>query len=191
MRMYYCDMWYVTRSTIWKSHICLPIFVAICHLYMVPNPRALFRFNFQHSFLKAANWGFISQVYYIDSLNLGHANFFRNKCLKLYFLLLVLLLMTCCFLVPSHLLKQSWLDPQHFNEIIFKIRTFKKINWNLPSAKCQPFYSGLEVLTHLLLDKMTAISQTIFSDAFLWMKSFVFWLKFHWGLFLGVQLTIT
>ena len=26
-------------------------------------------------------------------------------------------------------------------------------------------------------DKMTAISQTIFSDAFSWMKSFVFWLK--------------
>ena len=33
-------------------------------------------------------------------------------------------------------------------------------------------------------DKMAAISQTIFSDAFLWMKSFVLWLKFHWSLFL-------
>ena len=33
---------------------------------------------------------------------------------------------------------------------------------------------------------MAAISQTIFSDAFSWMKSFVFWSKFHW-----VQLTIT
>ena len=41
------------------------------------------------------------------------------------------------------------------------------------------------------LDKMTCISQTIFSDAFSWMKSFVFWLKFHWSLFLRVQLTIT
>ena len=39
--------------------------------------------------------------------------------------------------------------------------------------------------------KMTIISQTIFSDAFSWMKSFIFWLKFHWNLFLRVQLTIT
>ena len=29
------------------------------------------------------------------------------------------------------------------------------------------------------LDKMAAISQTIFSDAHLWMKSLVSWLKFH------------
>ena len=43
--------------------------------------------------------------------------------------------------------------------------------------------------THLHLDKMAAFSQTIFSDAFSWMKSFVFWLKFHWSLFLRVQLT--
>ena len=33
------------------------------------------------------------------------------------------------------------------------------------------------------------ILQTIFSDAYLWMKSFVFWLKFHRSLFLRVQLT--
>ena len=39
------------------------------------------------------------------------------------------------------------------------------------------------------LDKMAAILQTIFSVAFSWMKSFVFWLKFHWSLFLRVQLT--
>ena len=31
-------------------------------------------------------------------------------------------------------------------------------------------------------------SQTEFSDAFWWMKSFAFWLKFHWSLFLRVQL---
>ena len=37
------------------------------------------------------------------------------------------------------------------------------------------------------LDTMAAISQTIFSDAFSWMKSFVVWLKFHWSLFLRVQ----
>ena len=46
-------------------------------------------------------------------------------------------------------------------------------------------------LTNLPMDKMAAISQTIFSDAFSWMKSFVFWLKFHWSLFPSVQLTLT
>ena len=35
---------------------------------------------------------------------------------------------------------------------------------------------------------MAAISQMIYSDAFSWMKSFVFWLKFHWSLLLRVQL---
>ena len=46
-------------------------------------------------------------------------------------------------------------------------------------------------LTHLPLDRMAATLQTIFSDAFPWIKCFVFWLKFHWSLFLSVQLTIT
>ena len=41
------------------------------------------------------------------------------------------------------------------------------------------------------LNKMVAISQTIFSDAFSWMKIFIFWVQFHLILFLWVQLTIT
>ena len=45
-------------------------------------------------------------------------------------------------------------------------------------------------LTHLSLNKMAAISQTIYWNAFSWMKSFVFWFKFHWNLFLRAQLTI-
>ena len=43
-------------------------------------------------------------------------------------------------------------------------------------------------LTHLPLEKMAAILQTIFSDAFPWMKNPVFLLKFHWILLLRVQL---
>ena len=39
-------------------------------------------------------------------------------------------------------------------------------------------------------NKMATISQTIYSDAFSWMKSFVVWSKFHWGVFLKVQLAI-
>ena len=45
-------------------------------------------------------------------------------------------------------------------------------------------------LTHLPLDKMAAISQTMFSDAFPWMKICVL-LTFHWSLYIRVQLTIT
>ena len=37
---------------------------------------------------------------------------------------------------------------------------------------------------HFPLDKMAAISRTIFSYAFSWMKSVACWLKFHWSLFL-------
>ena len=45
-------------------------------------------------------------------------------------------------------------------------------------------------LTHWGRDKMAAISQTTFSSAFSWMKTFEFWLRFHWSLFIRVQLTI-
>ena len=40
-------------------------------------------------------------------------------------------------------------------------------------------------------DEMTAISPTIYSDAFSWTKSFVIWLKLHWSLSLRVWLTTT
>ena len=42
-------------------------------------------------------------------------------------------------------------------------------------------------LTHLSLDKMAVVSQTIFSDAFSWMTIFLFFFyeKCHWSLFLG------
>ena len=57
------------------------------------------------------------------------------------------------------------------------------------------FYKDLSVpikasLRHIPLDKMAAISKTTISDAISWMKSFVFWLRFHWSLFLRFQLTI-
>ena len=46
-------------------------------------------------------------------------------------------------------------------------------------------------LTHWGWDKMAAVSQMTFSNAFSWMGSLGFWFEFHWILFLGVQLTIT
>ena len=45
-------------------------------------------------------------------------------------------------------------------------------------------------LTHWGRDKMAAISQTMFSNAFSWMKMYEFRLTFHWILFLRFQLTI-
>ena len=45
-------------------------------------------------------------------------------------------------------------------------------------------------LIHLGWDKMAAIFQTIFSNAFSWMKMYKFWLIFDWSLFPRVQLTI-
>ena len=52
---------------------------------------------------------------------------------------------------------------------------------------CDTIKSGL---THLPLDKMSAISQMTFSNTFSWMKNFEFWLTYHRSLFLRVQLTI-
>ena len=45
-------------------------------------------------------------------------------------------------------------------------------------------------LTHWFRDKMAAVSQTTHSNAFSWMKMLEFQLRFHWSLFLRVQLTI-
>ena len=54
-----------------------------------------------------------------------------------------------------------------------------------------PLVQTINCLTHLPLDKMAVVLQTIYSHAFSWMKSLVFWLKFHWSLFGKVHLTIT
>ena len=46
------------------------------------------------------------------------------------------------------------------------------------------------MLTYWRRDEMDAITQTTFSSAFFWKKMFQFRPKFHWSLFLRVQLTI-
>ena len=51
------------------------------------------------------------------------------------------------------------------------------------------FCTGGYELTHWGLDKMDSISQTTFSSAVSRMKMYEFRLKFHWSLFLRVQLT--
>ena len=49
----------------------------------------------------------------------------------------------------------------------------------------------IRILTHLLLEKIATISQTIFSNAFSRMKGLVYWFESHWPLFLRVQLRIS
>ena len=49
---------------------------------------------------------------------------------------------------------------------------------------------GRDVLTHWGRDKMAAISQTTLSNTFSWMKMLEFRLRFHWSLYIRVQLTI-
>ena len=51
-------------------------------------------------------------------------------------------------------------------------------------------YSRWILLTHWSQDKMAAIFQTTFSNAFSWMKIILFWLRCHWNMFSSVQLTL-
>ena len=73
-------------------------------------------------------------------------------------------------------------------------QTDRRTDGRTENTICRAAWSQLKIrvtLTHWDWNKMVAISQTIFSDPFSWMKSFVFWLKFHWNLFRRTQLTIT
>ena len=50
--------------------------------------------------------------------------------------------------------------------------------------------SSCSYASHLGWDKMAAISQTTISNACSWMKMLEFRLRFHWSLFIRVQLTL-
>ena len=51
--------------------------------------------------------------------------------------------------------------------------------------------SSMPALTHWGWDKMAAILQTAFSNAFSWMQIALFWLKFHWQLSARVKIVIS
>ena len=77
---------------------------------------------------------------------------------------------------------------KHFRDLtdsnwITAIQTFYQIWISGPRSVIQ------WLLTHWGRDKMAAISKTTFSHAFSWMKMYEFRLRFHWSLFLMVQLT--
>ena len=70
----------------------------------------------------------------------------------------------------------------------------KSVRWQLDwlaMIASQPWGNAVWTsLSQWPLDKVAAISQTTFSNAFSWMKNFVFWFEFEWSLFLRFQLTI-
>ena len=61
-------------------------------------------------------------------------------------------------------------------------------SWTLQPLTC--WFLFVFFLTHWGRDKMAAVSQTTLSNAFSWMKMLECRLRFHWSLFLRVQLTI-
>ena len=73
----------------------------------------------------------------------------------------------------------------------WSLQNFAHVMW-----LCAKIYSGVMDsnqiraiwnLVHWGPDKMAAISQTPFSNAFSWMKMYEFWLELRWSLFLRVQ----
>ena len=70
------------------------------------------------------------------------------------------------------------------------LKSFTKIPMKLHYPKMESStWCWRPQLTHWGRDKMADISQTTFSHVFSSMKMFEFRLKFHWSLFLRVQLT--
>ena len=78
----------------------------------------------------------------------------------------------------------------NFSEILIGIMTFsfKKMHLKVSSVKWQPCFLSLKVLTPWGLSKIV-ILETV-SNTFSWKRICVFWLQFHWNLFLGFNLQL-
>ena len=84
--------------------------------------------------------------------------------------------------------------------VIEVINSYEPGNWvingsdnGLSPVRCQSIVIWTTadlLLTHWGRDKMVAIFQTTFSNAFSWMKLYKFRLRFHWNVLPWVQLTI-
>ena len=105
--------------------------------------------------------------------------------------------MACCLTAPSHYLNQHWL-------------IISEVLWHAPERKFTAIdqvdilYNELENYNFKIIATIrrgqwvnplrsrqrTDISQVLFSNKFS-VKITVFWFKFHWNLFAGVQLTLS
>ena len=79
---------------------------------------------------------------------------------------------------------QKWRRYQQLNSIWISIANVGNNDWRRRLLPGGP-------LTPLPLDKMVAVSQTTFSNAFSRINIFVFRFTFHWSLFTSVQLTLS
>ena len=68
---------------------------------------------------------------------------------------------------------------------------FSQERWPATAKVGHFFYSHPSSLTHWGRDKMAAIFQTTFPNEFSWLKMYEYRVKFHWSLFLRVQLIIS
>ena len=91
--------------------------------------------------------------------------------------------------IPKLCLKFTHQNKMRSNQYLPGRNEFKTKSMSLPPTS-QWHIVPHHWLTHWGRDKMVAIFQTTFSNAFSWMKMFKFRLKFHWSLFPRVQLTI-
>ena len=86
-----------------------------------------------------------------------------------------------------HLMTSSWKPPWYLCQLT---RSAVMFSWLMRlfnhCHRCETIQS--HGLTHWGRDKMAAIFQTAFSNAFSWMKIYKFWLRFHWNFFPRVQI---
>ena len=100
--------------------------------------------------------------------------------------------MACCLMTPSWTNFDSspkvWCSLRAISQVLMNL--FHNMASEMKLFKLLPHLPGANELTHWGRDKMDTISQTTFSSALSWMKMLEFRLKFHWNMFLRVQLTI-
>ena len=95
-----------------------------------------------------------------------------------------------CAITENNSASRWWAGKLANKTIVTHVEVTTSLSYEGDYSKTKHIYDYNRLLTHLPLDKMAANSQTIYSDAFSWMKIIIFWEKFHWSLFLRVQLTI-
>ena len=103
--------------------------------------------------------------------------------------------MICCLMAPSHYLNNDKGIRVVFNRVQFHRKFSRYISLivfisKIASLRLQLDLPEVNELTDWVQDKMAAIFQITFSDAFSGMKMYRFQLRFHWRLFPRVQITI-
>ena len=151
--------------------------------------------------LVKTHWGRVTQICITE---LGHQGF--RKCLAAWSVLSHCQTQRWILVNWTHRDKFQWNSKpysQVFSEenaienvVCYKSAILFSGHWGSigSSMKCREISFVMDIvlfcLTHWGRDKMAAIFQKTFWNAFPWMKMYEFRLQFHWSLFLRVQLTI-